>query len=303
MKRTRTLAATLAATTALVLAPAASADRAPGTGVELNQPADQVVAVEAKFDWGKDQREGMEALRELRGRVWDQNVPFRDDRYPGVTTIRDAAAAEGFHSREAYVNGVENDYGYSMVALQRSIEEQHFYGIGMDHTRPYNSTCYGNCGNAFTATILGRSPSAENIHSVADISVAMRGWGVKELPALQLARGEWNTSNGHVHSLINPANRYVGFAAAFTRTGESSVAILGTEFSGGACNKLDRPQIEVLYRPANGRETPSMDPQTLGAIGSSDVSPQYVLKIVTTILSVISALGFVYNNVKPYLPF
>lgn len=246
----------------------------------------------------------MEALRELRGRVWDSNVPFRDDRYPGATTIREAAAAEGFHSRDAYVNGVENDYGYAMVALQRSVEEQHFYGIGMDHTRPYNSTCYRNCGDAFTATINGRSPSAENIHSVADISVAMRGWGVGELPALRLAQGRWNTSNGHVHSLINPANRYVGFAAAFTRTGESSVAILGTEYSTVAgLIMIDHPQVEVLYRPANGKETPSMEPKELGAIGSSDVSPQYVLKIVSGILTALSALSALYNFAKPYLPF
>ena len=43
--RTRLIAATTAAATALTLAPFAAADPAPVTGVELNQPADQVIAV------------------------------------------------------------------------------------------------------------------------------------------------------------------------------------------------------------------------------------------------------------------
>ena len=74
--RIRLYAAATAAATALVLAPAASADPAPVTGVELNQPADQVIALETKFNLTNDAETGISELRKLRGDMWDQHVPY-----------------------------------------------------------------------------------------------------------------------------------------------------------------------------------------------------------------------------------
>ena len=292
--KTRLTAAAVAAATAIALAPAASADPAPYTGVELNQPASQTVAVEAKFNLTDDQEVGMRELRKLRGEMWDKNVPFNG------SPLRQAAP-----SREAYVNGIAYDPGYALIALQRAVEEQHIFGMGMDHSRPYNSTNYGNAGSAFTATINGHASSGENLHSVANMSKAMRDWGFGEVTALRAANGNWNTSNGHLHSLINPANRYVGFAAAFTRNGESAAAIVGTKPTGVRSLRTDQTgsQVQVLYRPASGSETPSADPQTLGSMASSEVSPQYVLQIISVILTALSALSALYNFAKPYLPF
>ena len=94
-----------------MLAPFAAADPAPVTGVELNQPADQVIAVEAKFNLTSDQEIAMRELRKLRGDMWDRNVPFDG------TTLRQAAAKHGLTSRDAYVNAAQYDAGLSRIAL------------------------------------------------------------------------------------------------------------------------------------------------------------------------------------------
>ena len=109
--RTRLIAATTAAATALMLAPFAAADPAPVTGVELNQPADQVIAVEAKFNLTSDQQIAMRELRKLRGDMWDRNVPFNG------TTLRQAAAKHGLTSRDAYVNAAQYDAGAPEVRV------------------------------------------------------------------------------------------------------------------------------------------------------------------------------------------
>ena len=81
--------------------------------MELNQPADQVIAVEAKFNLTSDQEIAMRELRKLRGDMWDRNVPFDG------TTLRQAAAKHGLTSRDAYVNAAQYDAGLSRIALQR----------------------------------------------------------------------------------------------------------------------------------------------------------------------------------------
>lgn len=291
MKSIRLTATTVAAATAIALAPAASADPAPYTGVELNQPASQTVAVEARFNLTDDEEYAMAELRRLRGSMWDRNMP-----------LDGKGLQQWVPNRSAYVDGISYDAGYALIALQRAVEEQHILGIGMDHQRPYNSTSYSRAGDVFTATINGRS-GAENLHSTASIREAMRGWGIKEAPALRAANGSWNTSNGHLHSLLNPANKYVGFASVFTLAGESSAAIVGTRPTGVALRQDQKgSQKQVLYRPANGNEKPSADAQSLGPLASSEMSPQQIYKIIAIILGVLSAGQAIWRFAQPYLP-
>lgn len=288
--RTRLFAATTAAATALTLAPFAAADPAPVTGVELNQPADQVVAVEAKFNLTSDQEIAMRELRKLRGDMWDRNVPFDG------TTLRQAAAEHGLTTRDAYVNAAQYDAGLSRIALQRGAEAAKFFR----HERPYNSTCYGNCGDIDTATFKGKAAPGENLHSVASMDKAMQDWGYGEVDDLIRANGHFKNGNGHLHNLLDPRMRSYGFASVVTAEGEASVT---STCSIGAGNEgIEGEQNTVLHRPANGREKPSTTPKKLvfGGAGSSS-SPREIISIIAAVLTVLSVLQTLFNVVQPQL--
>ena len=278
--RTRLFAAATAAATALTLAPFAAADPAPVTGVELNQPADQVIAVEAKFNLTSDQEIAMRELRKLRADMWDRNVPFNG------TTLRQAAAEQGLTTRDAYVGAANYDAGLSRIALQRGAEAAKFFR----HQRPYNSTCTNNC----------KAAPGENLHSTASMGKAMQGWGYGEVGHLVRANGHFNNDNGHLHNLLDPRMRYYGFASVVTAEGEASVT--STCGVGAGNEGIEGAQNTVLHRPANGREKPSTTPKKLvfGGAGSSS-SPKEIVSIIGTVLTVLSLLQALYRLVQPQI--
>ena len=105
--------------------------------MELNQPADQVIAVEARFNLTSDQEIAMRELRKLRADMWDRNVPFNG------TTLRQAAAKHGLTTRDAYVGAAKYDAGLSRIALQRGAqaarnsERAVTYGEGFQSVFPH----------------------------------------------------------------------------------------------------------------------------------------------------------------------
>ena len=258
--------------------------------MELNQPADQVIAVEAKFNLTSDQEIAMRELRKLRADMWDRNVPF--DGKP----LRQAAAAKGYTTKQQYVDAAKIDNGYARIAVQRGAEVARSFS----HTRPYNSTCSNNCGAPTSATWQGKGGySAENIHSTASIGRAMRGWGYEEVPALVAANGVFSPQNGHLYSLINPANTRMGFAGVVTAEGEASVARMGSETTGAPAMSGG---LTVLHRPANGVEKPSTTPKKLilGGAGSS-ASPRQIIEIISIVLTVLSVLQWLYQYAEPQI--
>ena len=263
--------------------------------MELNQPADQVIAVEARFNLTSDQETAMRELRKLRGDMWDRNVPFDG------TTLRQAAAEQGLTSRQAYVDAVQLDPGYQAIALQRAVEAAKKF----EHVRPYNSTCYGNCGKEDTATINGKGPYGQVLSTRGDIASSMQAWGFDELAALQRLNGAWsadqNNLTGHLHSLINPRVTYVGFAAVTTAEGTASAGSVGYTPTGVTSYPAGQ-RTEVLHRPANRGEKPSTTPKKLvfGGAGSSS-SPREVLSIIATVLTVLSVLQTLYKFAEPQI--
>ena len=258
--------------------------------MELNQPADQVIAVEAKFNLTSDQEIAMRELRKLRGDMWDRNVPFNG------TTLRQAAAEHGLTSRDAYVNAAQYNAGLSRIALQRGAEAAKFFR----HQRPYNSTCTNNCGDIDTATFKGKAAPGENLHSTASMDKAMQGWGYGEVDDLIRANGHFNNGNGHLHNLLDPRMRSYGFASVVTAEGEASVT---STCSIGAGNEgIEGEQNTVLHRPANGSEKPSSTPKKLvfGGAGSSS-SPREIISIIAAVLTVLSVLQALFKFVEPQL--
>lgn len=292
--RIRLYAAATAAATALVLAPAASADPAPVTGVELNQPADQVVAVEAKFNLTNDAEVGIRELRKLRGDMWDQNVPF--DGQP----LRTVAAEAGLTTRDQYVNAVQLDTGYNLIALQRAAEAAKQFS----HTRPFNDQCKEQCGKEFSATIGGKGGWGANLHSAANMERAMQGWGYGEVAALKRLNGRWSDNQssltGHLHNFLKPSVTRVGFAGAVTAEGEASAAVVGHEVT-NANSMPEGSQKTVLHRPANKNETPNTTPKKLVYAGIGDKSPADVRRIVGIVLTVLSILVAVVKIIEPQL--
>lgn len=282
----RLLAATTSAAAALTLAPFAAADPAPVTGVELNQPAGQVVAVEAKFNLTSDQDTAMRELRKLRGDMWDRNVAF-----DGMT-LRQAAAKQGLKTRQAYVDAAQYDAGLSRVALQRGAEAAQFFR----HERPYNATCTANCGDTGTATYKGKAGAGENLHSAANMGKAMQDWGYGEVGDLVRANGHFNTGNGHLHNLLDPQLKRYGFASVVTAEGEASVTAAGWTTAGS--ERIEGEQNTVLHRPANGRETPNTTPKKLVFGGSS---PRDIVAIITAVLTVLSVLQALYKFFEPQI--
>lgn len=212
--RTRVFAASVAAATALTLAPAAipanpaalpfaAAEPAPITGVELNVDKQHAVAVDATFDPSAAADVGLPALKKLRAQMWDANPYYNHTQYAGTTRLQDIASAYGLTTKDAYVNAVAIDGALTRISIQRAAEQQ--ATSGLTHTRPDGT-------RSFTATVDAKGGFAESLSAGRDLEAAiLQGWGHGELRALNAARGGWNEDNGHLHMMLNPKYRYYGF--------------------------------------------------------------------------------------------
>lgn len=262
--------------------------------MELNQPADQVIALETKFNLTNDAETGISELRKLRGDMWDQNVPY--DGKP----LRTVAAEQGLDTREKYVNAVQLDTGYNLIALQRAVEAAKKFA----HVRPFNATCTDNCGPEDTATIGGKGGWGANLHSTANMSRAMQGWGYGELADLKRLNGKWsddkNSMTGHLHTFLNPTVTRVGFAGAVTAEGEASAAVVGYKPTDVESMPQGSQKV-VLHRPADGNETPNITPKKLVFAGVGDKSPDDVRRTVGIVLTVLSILAAIVKFIEPYL--
>lgn len=249
-------------TSALVLgglSGGAHADPDPSTGVELNVPTSQFVGVPTTFNPSDAETVGLEALKQLRGSMWDRNVPFEG------TTLQQAAAAKGINSRDAYINNTFIDGGYTRIALTRAIEEYPLTNSAIDapHERPTNDTCQlTDCTPFITATIDGKVwYGGEVLAGGPDLRTAILTlWGENELPALKATSGRFSTgvdgtpTNGHLHNLINPSFRYFGFADITVNGSRIQVGEVSTmAYVPGTMNNATVSG--TLYRSAKDGET------------------------------------------------
>jgi len=247
--RHRLLTAAVAASLALSLSPVvASADPAPLTGVELNTTAANSVAVDATFDYGAAREDGLPALQQLRGEMWDINPYFNLTGTAGTTHLRDIAALYGLDTKEKYVNAVSIDEGLTRIAIQRAAET----GTVIDHSRPDGTS-------ADTATFNGQSHFSENIGAGTDLREAVhRLWGHGELKGLNNAGGSFY-GGGHLHMLLDPRYHYFGFGEVTipgTEYGTYTVAKASPDAFGGTVLETGI-QRAWLYRPAKPGENPT----------------------------------------------
>ncbi|MDU0479484.1 Rib/alpha-like domain-containing protein [Staphylococcus chromogenes] len=222
MRHNRAFISLALGTAAAVAAGTVTAEAEPAlvTGVELGVPTDQTIGAAAEVNFAASRTVGIPALKQLRGQMWDLNVPF--DGQP----LRVVAASHGLASRDAYVNAVRSDAALTAIAVQRAFEET---VPPLDHDRP------GPMSSTWSATYGDEgSMSAENLawgyqqHDLKYMITEM--WGQGELDELRNNRGyRYPETSGHLHTLIDPQNRYFGFGYVHVPNA------LGTwEYSGAA---------------------------------------------------------------------
>lgn len=156
--------------------------------------------------------------RQIRSKLWDENVLYTldDNGNPKSERLQDVAKAYGYRSKEAYVNGLTWSQELEKIALQRAYEQTI---TGMSHNRPDGSRF------SITSTSTGITPSGEILASSTSLecpSKAFDQWSFaprkkysnkSEYQLLLESNGVFNAANGHLHNILNPQFKHIGFAA------------------------------------------------------------------------------------------
>ena len=285
----------MATATALTLVPlqAANAEPAPVTGVELGTSLSNAVAVNARFDFSDAETVGLPALRRLRAEMWDINpayVPYGSEETG--TRLQDIARKNGLTTKDAYVNAFQIDPDLTRIAVQRAAEQ------------PLGSLTHDR---AVPAAINGKSASGEALALGRNLEGAiLQAWGHGELRALQSAGGEWNLSNGHLHYLLNPANRSFGFGHVSVYANgsfyEYTAGISASAAASGASLPAGKQELN-LYRPARSGETPTGEQpfrapakpnlgNTVGTgVSGSSADVKTIISIISAVITLISVLA------------
>ena len=168
---------------------------------ESNLEATKTVSYSTTLSQAQLKPDAIQALKQLRGQMWDENVPFDG------STLQQVAKSKGYNSKDEYVNGFTWDADLEKIAIQRAAESAVHGEI--DHKRT-------NSDDIFSAIVksTSRSMNAEILawgsQSISDAII--KNWGNGEKQALIDNQGNWNPKNGHLYTLINPKFKAYGFA-------------------------------------------------------------------------------------------
>lgn len=288
MKR-RAIVATVSALSMLFPTAIAHAAPDPTTKVELVVPESKFVAEKVTFDPSLGRTEGLAALKELRGYMWDQNPPFKGYGFEGYTgTLRDAAAKVGITTKAQFQN-VTADEDANWMAIQRAVEASEVF----QHKRPDGSSTK-------TATRGTKAPHLESLSSGMSSlrSAIVDQWGKGELADLRAQDGVWSDKNGHLVHLIHPNHKHFGFGLVNVG-GRYFAAAVNVATTSGADTTAGGRQTATIYRAAKPGETPTgitqpTDPGTGDNGGSSMDSSMIgmIVGIIALILTLIGGVGF-----------
>ena len=261
--RPRLMVVAVSTAVALSMSPVlAHAAPAPVTGVGLNGPVNKSVAVDAQFDAGVSYTVGLQALRQLRGEMWDLNPHFGLHAQPFSTRLRDAAAIYHLNTKEEYVNAFTINHTLTRIAVQRAVEETGSMDFTQtrkeNHERPDGT-------NYWDSKVNPAHPDEEQ--SVAEALDAgnnlrdsiLNRWGHDQLSGLNKVGGLSKYESVYLHLLLDPRHRYFGFAqvhVAGSKHGTYTVA----EAGGVSRKSTKMPAGEKrvwLYRPAAPGEKPT----------------------------------------------
>lgn len=215
----RFLALTAAVAVACGLAAPAHAATAPTTGVELNDGIRVTSTLDLDQKTSRDA--ALKAVREARAHYYDDNIVFE-----GIS-LQNAVMSAGL-TRDDYVN-ISWDPALERIAIQRTAEE--LYSGSIDHRRPDGSEIW-------SATYKGTQSWGENLCQNSSATECVASLIKPEEDALKAANGYSAEGNGHLHGILNPRFRAIGFSYIHkfgamqlgdTHSGETAAAPTGTQ--------------------------------------------------------------------------
>lgn len=158
----------------------------------------------------------LQEIRNIRSRLWDENIYFTNNKSNSKgERLQDVAKANGYSSKEAYVNGITWSSDLEKIAIQRAYEQVSFE---FSHDRPDGT----DFQSAVTAS--GVKADGENLASNTQPqspALAFAQWSFRpsknknnksEYDLLIEAKGVTNAENGHLHHILDPDFGQIGFA-------------------------------------------------------------------------------------------
>lgn len=162
--------------------------------------------------------EALAEVREIRSKLWDENVIYtlNDSGNPKSERLQDVAKAYGYRNKNDYVNGLTWATDLEKIAIQRAYEQTI---TGMSHKRPDGSSyssITAKSGIRPSGEILASSTSLENPAKAFDqwsFAPRKKYNNKSEYQLLLESNGVFNSANGHLHNILNPQFKHLGFAA------------------------------------------------------------------------------------------
>ncbi|ACP32531.1 hypothetical protein [Corynebacterium aurimucosum] len=252
------LSTAVAVSTGAFAAPVATAATYPSAGsvpvaeLDVNLPNGALAYVFAEPVMQSDIDLVTRQVRELRGKAWDDNLPFNGG------TLRQAASAAGYRTRDAYVNSISWDRGLEHAAMQRAAEEN----LDFNHLRLPGVPPFGVIDNLWAGENLTTSGMSEAIASWSTDKYQ----GASEWDMLIRSNGKFNDRTGHLYSIIDPT--HVTFAQA--QVGEVTAGFFSNRDMSGEPARISGRHafpIAVSESEVNGAELMTTGGTSVGSEG------------------------------------
>lgn len=282
MKNFKKLALSLAFSFAILGAnPVFAASR-----VDLGVNTGNVAFSEGTFNLSQDEankNQVLSEIRAIRSRLWDENIFYTlEESNARGERLQDVAKANGYKDKNAYVNGISWSNDLEKIAIQRAYEQTL---TGLSHKRPDGSS------QKTTITKNGIYPGAEILASSTDPenpTKAFAQWSFEpskrknnksEYQLLKEAKGVSNAENGHLHIILDPELKHIGFSALNTNDKWNyGVGIFDFEI---ANNNESSVNLSGNYNLYSGdiKNAPKAEEKTANPVKSNEVSPASLEKL------------------------
>lgn len=205
-------------------------------------------------------------IRKIRAKAWDENFLYTLNANSNAKKerIQDLAKAYGYSSKEAYINALTWSNDLERIAIQRAFEQTI---TGLDHDRADGSSFQSaktDRGIYSEAEILAGSTTK------MDAARAFDQWSFQKMSYLN-GKSEYDTllesdgvkdlaTNGHLHQILNPEMKFVGFATVNDRNSQWNYAV-GELSRQSANNNPKAENLSGIYKlfVGNAKDAPKLD--------------------------------------------
>lgn len=206
-------------------------------GIKTDNFQPNLVKANIKQD-NANKEKTLEALRNVRAKMWDENIAYTmDQSNPNNMTLRDYLKTQGINSKEQYLKSITWSTDHEKLAVQRGFEVKL---NGLNHNRPD--------GSSYDSAVLpnGTKTASEIIacnNMAMDPQIAINQWtfnprarynNMSEYDLLKESNGVYNNKNGHMHIMLDPSFKTIGFASVNSNGDYYGVAEFGINAPSGS---------------------------------------------------------------------